>query len=244
MIKALYRKLFCKNVNYYGHMISLGYNCEVAFQFFRRYKFVESSLFAWSYAWTLQDTLLALENLDRVGSAGFDAPNPLWQCKNTHVRFHAQQHSAAGNANSVDTAIWAQDLAELAPRVAYLKEKLKRTARDGKKNLYIIKVKSVLPTPAELAIHIQQLAAVLRKLGPNEFDLLVVLEESFLPGLTQKDFGLSNVFLRRVHHFTPEECVTDVKSADAAGWNTIFKEFRPDFKLPRKKQFKFEQTHD
>lgn len=32
----------------YDNIIFLGYNCEVAFRFFRQYRFVDSSLFAWT----------------------------------------------------------------------------------------------------------------------------------------------------------------------------------------------------
>lgn len=244
-MKNFFRKLFRPNTRYYGHVISLGYNCEVAFEFFVHFKFVESSLFTWSYAYSLKDTLTALNHLDAVGSAGFAEPNPLWECKNTHIRFHAQLRDyAKEGVHPEDPVVLAQDLAELAPRVNYLKEKLKRTAQDGKKNLYIVKIKSSSLTAQELAAQLRQLCDALHKLGPNEFDLLVVLEAAFLAELTEQDTKLPNLFIRRVNHFTPEECVTDLNSADTAGWKRLFNQFRPDFSLKRQKHFKFEQTHD
>lgn len=46
-VKQIMNKLprFCSgNVRHYGHIQSLGYNCEVSFQFFQQYKFNEFDL--------------------------------------------------------------------------------------------------------------------------------------------------------------------------------------------------------
>lgn len=61
-------KWFNRNVRKYGHIISLGYNCEFSYQFYLYHKFVEASLFAWSNTININNLIYALDNFDKLAT--------------------------------------------------------------------------------------------------------------------------------------------------------------------------------
>ena len=82
--------LLRKKENQFNYIISLGYNCEVAHRFLKYFKFEISGLFNWTYSYSIKDLISALKNFESIGSGDFELPNPLWECKNTHIRFHGK----------------------------------------------------------------------------------------------------------------------------------------------------------
>ena len=125
---------------YYGHINSLGFNCEVSYQFFQYFGFVESSLFAWASTGDLQNIIEALKNLNLICKGALEPPNqyiPLWKDLNTNVYFHGKAKHKIFKENRLKEI--AADKAELLERIEYLKTKFIRTAQDGKTNLYIYK---------------------------------------------------------------------------------------------------------
>lgn len=83
------------NVKKYGHFISLGYNCETAYQFFLYHHFVESSLFTWTNTINISNLIFALNDLDKLSSNGVQLKLPMWECLNTHIRFHGRMKNPA-----------------------------------------------------------------------------------------------------------------------------------------------------
>lgn len=215
----------------YGHIISLGYNCEVSFQFFLKYHFVESSLFAWVNAVDCQHMIYALKNLSVLTTKGFKHVPPMYEDIATGISFHPKENHGETEK---------EEKAELKSRILHLKEKFIKTASDGKKNLYIFKCPPIESSEKEAYKDIVELYNTLKTMVSNEFDLLIILEEKMYPNLV---FDIPNIYVRRVNFFTPYYAVTS-KPYDKKHFNKIFSEFCPNFKLPKTKHFKFEDTNN
>lgn len=120
------------NVRKYDHILSLGYNCEVSFQFFLKYHFVESSLFAWVNTETCQNLIHALKHLDLILSQGVREVQPMYLDIATGISFHGKTER-----DGLETKEEIKN--ELYSRIPHLRDKFIQTAQDGKKNLYIFK---------------------------------------------------------------------------------------------------------
>ena len=226
--KKLKIRLRCfRSQRAYDHLVSVGYNCEIAFQFFHLYRFLESSLFAWTYAYSLQDTIHAIQHLEQVGANGFLPPDPLCQCRNTNVRFHLKD----------DPAMSLPQLEkELTSRVTYLKNKWVKVCADTNQSvLYIVKVRST-DTQKNIDL-LPQLYSTLKQTTQAPFDLLIVCEKNaVLP-----DLNNPHIFIRRVDHYAPDDDVPNKKLAAMKDWEQIFFEFGPKHYLEHMKHFKFEK---
>lgn len=234
------KDFFCRrrNIKRYGHYISLGYNCEIAYHFFQRHKFVESSLFTWTNNISINNLNNALENYESIASGKVCKDGVMWKCDNTCVRFHGIEPH---NISADDEKSLEPYHAELVSRINHLKEKFKKQGTDGKKNLYLF-LYLRKEEPAETIIkNIKRLHQNIARFCTNKFDLLVIFEKA--PDLLNLETALdaNTVFVRFVDKFAPEDDVT-TKKYDKKSWDKIFYEFRPDFKLKKKKNFKFEAT--
>lgn len=211
----------------YDHIISLGYNCEVSFQFFLKYHFVESALFAWSNVVSCEHLITTLKDLNLLLSKGVKKNGIMYGDIATGISFHGK------NLKSEQA-----EVEELQSRILFLKEKFLKTAQDGKKNLYIFKYPPFKKEQDRVYNDILELYKTLTSLVKNEFDVLIIFEKDFCSNLT---FDIPNLYIRRVEFFRPEESVT-TKPYDQKGFEKIFSEFVPNFKLSKTKQFKFEEV--
>ncbi|MDD7313189.1 MAG: hypothetical protein PUH03_02395 [bacterium] len=217
------------NVRKYDHILSLGYNCEVSFQFFLKYHFVESSLFAWVNTENCQNLINALRHPDLILSQGVREVPPMYLDIATGISFHGKT-----KRDGLETKEEIEK--ELYSRISYLRDKFAQTARDGKKNLYIFKCPPPADTTDKIMSDIKELYQALKNIVKNEFDLLVITEKKSFPKL---NFEYDNLFVRQVDFYTPAARVTS-KPYDKKSYGRIFSEFRPAFKLPKTKHFKFE----
>ncbi len=228
-------KVFDDNAKYYGHFISLGYNCENAFRFFKKYKFVEASLFTWCNSVNIENFNLILNNFDKIGTEGFTFNGAMWKDNLNNIYFHGLETK---NFKYNQTPEETEKLeSELISRIAHLKEKFKNQGNDGKKNLYTYTYRRNGETLERVKINILNLKNNIKNFCLNEFDLLVILEKE--EELNQLSFD-DNVYIRFVDKFAPENNVP-TKKYDKKSWNKIFKEFKPNFKLKKKKKYKFEE---
>lgn len=138
IINLLCSLLAIKPRRYYGHIISLGHNCEVSFQFFKKYHFTESSLFAWCACPNISAMINAINKLEIVGTGEFKPTNPMWQCQNTKIAFHGKGSPRLWNENP-SQEFFDNDLKELKSRLTHLRSKFITAGKDGKTNLYIYK---------------------------------------------------------------------------------------------------------
>lgn len=221
---------------FYDHIISLGYNCEIQFRFYKYFKFEETSLFNWSYINSIDDLIKVINNPSLIGKQGYEQPNPLYTCKETNIKFHgkAKWKKIKDNPELID-----KDLNDLAERVDYLKEKFIKTLQSDSKKLYIYKVRQT-----DISEDIDKKISELKKAlkiqageGIARFDLLIISEEK-----NKKFFReINNYIFRTVKYFAPDEEVTSKKYLNN-GWDEIFDEFytkKPKW-YKKNKKYKFE----
>ena len=222
----------------FDHIIPLGVNCEVAFRFFCSWRFVESSLFAWSRVEGLDHLCEVLSGLDGLfaGEAILEPRSRMWQCQNTRVYLHGRFR--AGKPGSPPPLEPAQraDLEDLRGRVGHLREKFRKYFADDKTTLFVHRLDQKDAESPLLAERLDRLEAALSALGAKNWTLLVVCESK---DLSRMPAGQNRVF-RAVRQFNPGNRVTDEDSGDRVGWKRIFAEFGPAEILEQRHRFKFE----
>ena len=221
----------------FAHIAILGVNCEPAFRFYRRWGFLDSSLFAWSNTWNLKTLTAAIRNLPALGAGTFTfhEPSRMWRCDASGVFFHGRLKPVKGAPAPTAAEIEA-DREELRSRLAHLKEKLVRYATAPETTLFVCKLcESDAEDPA-LGRKLDDLEDALAALGAMDRQLLVICERKMLGRMPQ---GPNRVF-RAVNAYNPGAEVTNPKKGDGAGWNRIFSEFAPLRVLQKAHAFKFE----
>lgn len=216
----------------YDHIMSLGYNCEIAYQLFKHNRFLESNLFAWTNIPSLDTLIDVLGDLSAIGRDGYLAGNELYRDAATDIGFHGR---ARPSELANDPAAAAEDVRELTGRVAFLKDKFVNAARDGKTKLYVVKIRG---DETDVFEKLNRLRSRLTALtNGDRYDLLVVTEEKLSAILRPTDGD--GVYYRAVPFFAPDESVAG-KHKNFKAWQRIFDEFRPLRKLRQTKHYKFE----
>ena len=224
-IKISIQKLSQNRKRGFDHIISLGYNCEVAYSFLKYFYFEESGLFNWAYSKNIDDLINALKDTDNIGKNGFVfVVSGLWECQKTFVQFHGKEDNTKNGA------------AEVTSRLNYLKNKFVKIAQSDDKKLYIYKMKTSQidqKTPKKLEMLWNALA---KNVGAKNFQLLVVCEQNAKPIKSSDKY-----ITRTVKFFAPDTDVTN-GSYMRNGWDDIFYEFYPK-KIGKKptKKYKFDK---
>ncbi len=224
-----------RKIKRYDHILSLGYNCEIAYQLFKHNGFLESNLFAWALIPSLQTTISALSDLDGIGAEDYQGPDGciMYSCNKTQIRFHGK---SSPKEYRDDPDFFRKDKEELRSRISFLKRKFVSVSQEDGKKLYVLKIKS---TETDVEQKIKELFSLLERQNKGSFDLLVVLEEAFEKtlSLTERD----NFHIRTVSSYAPDYAVTS-KYPFFKQWQRIFDEFVPLHKLKKIKKFKFEEV--
>lgn len=232
----LFTLLNRNKIKRYDHIISLGYNCEAAYQLFKHNGFLESNLFAWAFIPSLQTLISVLSDLNRIGSEDYDGPDKsvMYSCNKTKILFHGKTDPK----NFKDSPeLFREDKEELRSRVSFLKDKFVSVAQGNDKKLYVLKVKS---TETDIGEKINDIRRLLEKQNNGSFDLLTVLEESFAKELSLTEEN--NFYIRTVSAYAPDDAVTSKKYPCFKEWQKIFDEFVPLHKLKKTKKYKFEEV--
>lgn len=214
----------------------LGFNCESAFRFYRKWGFVDSSLFAWANSGDLMQLTRSLSDLKRIGAEGFSfhMPSRMWMCNATKNYFHGKMKAHAGAPEPTESEL-AEDKADLEKRLEHLKAKLVNYLTNDKSTLLVYRLGDEATAPA-LNNKLIALEKALAKIGAKNTELLIVCERKALhlmpPG--------AHRHFRAVSKFNPSNDVTSRKKGDSAGWNRIFSEFAPAVIKPKTHSFKFE----
>ena len=230
-------KILNRNVKYYDHYISLGYNCEFAYRFFKKYRFVESSLFTWANSINITNLINALANPNIIFANEPKMAGVMWRCIDSDIRFHGTEpydmHLNPDKYLTEDYVLYKQ---ELVQRINHLKEKFKLQISDDK---YTLLTYNYLTNDDKVDIinNIKKLKKTLEDAGARNFDLLIILQKSNYFICEDKD----NIYIRYVDSFAPENDVT-TECYDKKSWNNILQEFKPNFKLKTTKKFKFEEV--
>ena len=220
----------------FAQILPLGINCETAFRFFRKWGFVESSLFAWAQSRNLATMTAALERFDELlaGPVTLNPSDHLWLCGNSGIRFHGKLKWTPGLSPSHEEL--DADLADLKGRLAHLKDKFRDYLRNGEMTLFIHRLAAADAADPGLAEKLDALEAAIQNLGAANWKLLVICERKDLSHMPK---GPNRIF-RAVREFNPGSAITDARRGDPTGWSAIFSEFAPGRILPKSHAFKFE----
>lgn len=223
----------------YDNIIPLGYNCEIAYRFYRHFRFIESSLFAWVYINSFEELLNALKNPDLLAQGELVYENTMFKCLNSGIYFHGKTSAEkfTGDTETIHKLI-ASDIEELRPRIEYLSDKLVKTVNNGKSTLFIKKISQKEACEAGMYNKILELYTFLEKFSKNQFDLLLITENSFYNDFLYNE---PNIYTRSVEKYSPDSAVTNKKAGDKFGWDVIFTEFAPKKRVWKKKKLKFEE---
>lgn len=220
--------------------VSLGYNCELAFRYNLRNGFVDTGLFQWSYARSIDGLIYALEHLDQMYAGNVKDPDPLYECENTGIRQHGKASMSLWlkGVRESDRATMLADKADLIGRMAHLKEKFVGSLRAGGA-LVAYKVRTDEMLSSDAADKFSHLLKALQNLGANGCQLLLICEERCFERALAVTAGRAAV--RAVSQFNPDDNVANKKLGDKYGWRLIFDEFAPKVRRKNKHKFKFEK---
>ncbi len=228
------------NAKKYENIVMLGYNCEVAYRFFRQYKFVDSSLFAWTYV-TFEQLKFFLENPDKVATGDFFLEHGMFTCKNSGISFHGRTDlTAVTDVLQIDKEALEKEKAELRSRIEYLKEKFYKYCSNGKSTVFIRKISAKEAQNPNLLDNLNWLYQKLSSICSNDFRLVLVCEKAFSQKL---QFDNPKIIVKTVEKYSPDENVTDKKAGDKFGWRLIFTEFQPAKIKKQSKKLKFEEIN-
>ena len=219
-------------------IIPMGTNCEIAFRFYRRWGFVDSSLFAWAQTFNLDTISAVLGELGVLptGDFRFGEKANMWHHLATGTYFHGKMQHKPG-ANPPSAAEQSADLADLRGRLRHLIEKLYRYAANDKETLFIHKLSDNDAMSSDLSAKLDRFEAAIASLGARNWRLLVVCRKCDMKRMPPPS---SRRLYRSVKAFNPGNKVTCEKMGDPDGWNAIFTEFAPARVLPKSHSFKFE----
>lgn len=191
----------------FAQYVSLGGNCEVAFQFRRALGRDESSFFSWDFV-SVPQVVALLENrfagiLEAQNIASWvDADRMAWD-KAYGYRFH----SPFATAEPHDDPEFDSRLAEHRQKAAYLIQKL---YADAGPRAYFIVLREAW-TPQDLT----RLNELLSDIG-HDYQLVVLSDTD-----ATLDLG-PNVAFRRLTHLAPVE---DAPAGHEPSWDAVFAEF-------------------
>lgn len=238
---SVYKAFAPEPLERYSHVISLGFNCEIAYQLFKYYGYVEASLFNWCAVFGSKNLVAALKSLDTVG-VEFE-PHPgsfMWKDVNHPIYFHGRGGHAIWAADA-DPALLQEDKTELISRLVHLREKFKGLAASDDRILFAYK-----PAEAELK-DVQSLVAfgievrnALRDMGMKNFDLLLIVTTDVNAAAVERLAELepeSNIIIDHIAFQAPIANVTG-GMCDLSGWRRLWNCYRTTYK-PRKRRNKY-----
>ena len=209
-----------KPIATYDSIISLGYNCEVSFQFLRCNHFLDSHLFSWCNVYETKHLLDALNDLDMLGKEFFPC-KPMWRDANFGIDYHGRGGMKVWDS----TDSMESDKMELLLRVSHLKEKFKNLSNTSdQKVLFVYKFPlHELYKTNQLLSDIVMLRKVLREKYVRSSDLLVLVTEDVYPEISKamQTIDTQGLILDSIGFHAPFRNVTGPKF-DKQGWNSLW----------------------
>lgn len=224
-----FRKIFIKRK--FDRIVSLGFNCEVAFQFLKFYDFVEANLFTWTFVYETKDLLNALLHLDAF-AVDFEPANAyMWKSKSFDISFHGRSELIP-----TDEEIRNAEKEELISRAAHLKNKFKALSEERGKILFVYKVPlSDLEHVQDTVDTLGQIVESLRTLGIAQFKVLVIVTTGYYTkykAAVQKSNESDSLFIEHIEFHAPISTVT-TGPYDLNGWRSIWAKYVPSKRLKR-----------
>ena len=237
--KLLFKR---KRENKFDYIFSLGYNCEIAYRLYDYFKFEESSLLNWAGTYSTEHLIEFFNNFEKLGTQGYEGPNPFWKCKATNLRMHGKVNMNDYINKIADEETIRKDKEDLIGRMSYLKEKFIKIAKSSAKKLYAYKLRNN-EINENIYDVLNRLYEAMENFGIINFKLLVIYEKQNSEILDKiADKCNKNIILRSVDYFAPDDRVTD-RTFQNNGFDRIWDEFycTQKSKKKKKKKYKFEQ---
>ncbi len=243
LVDNIHRRLAPPPLRTYDHVFSLGFNCEVAFQFLKYNGFLESNILNWFYTDSSRGLHKALDSFDSVGVDFVpDGKLQLWKDSNHSLWFHGRGNHRIWEEGA-DLALLEADKEELISRAAYLKEKFLRLTQSNDSILFVYKPPmKELAEPSESAANLIAIRKALADLGFRRFDFMVIVTHDVLASF-KKQLELSgadsHIIVESIGFHAPLTSVTD-GPYDIKGWRRIWSQNRSCYKATnKKKKYKF-----
>lgn len=221
----------------YAQIVLLGMNCDLPFRFYRRWGFVDSSLFAWANSKGLATLTSALGKIDTLADGKFEVSerSRMWLNVDTGILFHGKLNWEEGTGTPSQAEL-DKDLSDLRERLRHLAEKLRRYLSNEEETLVVHRLSEEDADAPDLAARLDAFEDAIARLGAKNWRLLVVCRASDLAKMPPSEHRV----FRGVKAFNPLAKVTSADLGDPVGWNAVFSEFAPAKILPKAHGFKFE----
>ena len=221
----------------YAQIVLLGMNCDLPFRFYRRWGFVDSSLFAWANSKDLATLTSALGKIDTLADGKFEVSerSRMWLNVDTGILFHGKLNWEEGTGTPSQAEL-DKDLADLRERLRHLAEKLRRCLSNEEETLVVHRLSEEDAGAPDLAARLAAFEDAISRLGAKNWRHLVICRASDLAKMPSSEHRI----FRAVKAFNPLAKVTSADLGDPVGWNAIFSEFAPAKILPKAHGFKFE----
>lgn len=224
--------------HHYAQIIPLGRNCEVAYRFFLRWGFVDSSVFAWAYVKDIPMLVSALKSIDGLSGGEFELAERkhMWLHKESGILFHGRLVWKFESPVPPEDAL-RSDLAELRARLGHLACKLRRYLTNDEETLLVYKIADEDIVANDLESRLDALENAIADMGARNWRLLVVCQDADRPKMPKAS---PRRIYRSVREFNPGAKVTWPELGDPAGWHALFTEFSPKTIRRKAHSFKFE----
>ena len=221
----------------YAQIVLLGMNCDLPFRFYRRWGFVDSSLFAWANSKDLATLTAALGKIDTLADGKFEVSerSRMWLNVDTGILFHGKLNWEEGTGTPPQAEL-DKDLSDLRERLRHLAEKLRRYLSNDEETLVVHRLSEEDAGAPDLAARLAAFEDAISRLGAKNWRHLVICRASDLAKMPSSEHRI----FRAVKAFNPLAKVTSADLGDPVGWNAIFSEFAPAKILPKAHGFKFE----
>ena len=247
-IRRVFRRTFCRigpkvirarmRQHKYGQIVPLGMNCDVAFRFYCRWGFVDSSLFAWANTGDLSTLTAALRQMETLADGRFELSerSRMWRHVDTGILFHGKLNWDENTGTPPQPEL-DRDLDDLRKRIRHLTEKLHRYLENDEETLIVHRLAEKDASAPDLVGRLAAFDEAISRLGARNWRLLVICRASDIKKMPP---ATGRWMFRCVKAFNPMAKVTHKDLGDPVGWNAIFTEFAPAKRLPKKHAFKFE----
>ena len=230
-------------INQYDEIISLGFNCSLAYNINRVNGFVESHLFNWAYIQNKSDFLNVLKNPDIIFSGEYDYKKEwnMFECLNSHIVFHGQ--SKVKKIQNKNEKIYEENIKneynELISRTKHLIEKFKATLNSNEKKLFILVVNPFDQSSITDNIEFLNNTYKILEQQTTNFDLLVICLKDMYSLIENKINPA--IILKKVNKIAPIGDAVNPSKTDIWNFNIILKQYCPKIYKKSNKKYKYQE---
>lgn len=227
---------------YYDLIISLGFNCSLAYNINRVHGCLESSLFNWACVGDNEKFLKVLDSTDILFSEGFDYKKDcnMFECTATNIVFHGR--SRTKKVKNKDFKIYYENVKneylELISRTDHLKENFKKLLNSDNKKLFLMVLNPTQRyTFEERTQFINKTFDILQTKTRN-FELVVICTNEIYEGI--KNRTNPAVTLRSMNRIAPIGDAVNPNKTDLWNYNLLLKEYCPLKYKKSNKRYKYQ----